>query len=85
MAAIAFILCFAAFTAAQVSVTTYTNAGASQDEYNANSGGVFKEYDLGPVTFNTAGNYTFKFTAVRHNASSTGYTVAVDYINLTPQ
>jgi hypothetical protein len=62
-----------------------TNAGASQDEYNANSGGVFKEYDLGPVTFNTAGNYTFKFTAIGHNASSTGYTVVVDYIKLTPQ
>jgi hypothetical protein len=62
-----------------------TNAGAPQDEYNANTGGVFKEYDLGPLTFNTAGNYTLKFSATGHNPSSTGYTVVVDYIKLTPQ
>jgi hypothetical protein len=61
------------------------NVGAAQDEYNANSGGVFKEYDVGPATFSTAGNYTFKFSATGHNASSSGYTVVVDYIKLTPQ
>jgi hypothetical protein len=62
-----------------------SNVGAAQDEYNANSGGVFKEYDLGPATFSAAGNYTFKFSATSHNASSSGYSVAVDYIKLTPQ
>jgi len=62
-----------------------TNVGAAQDEYNANSSGVFKEYDLGPATFTAAGNYTFKFTATSRNASSSGYTVVVDYIKLTPQ
>ena len=62
-----------------------SNVGAAQDEYNSNSGGVFKEYDLGPATFSAAGNYTFKFSATSHNASSSGYSVAVDYIKLTPQ
>ena len=61
------------------------NVGAAQDEYNANGSGVFKEYDLGPATFSAAGNYTFKFSATGHNASSSGYTVVVDYIKLTPQ
>jgi hypothetical protein len=62
-----------------------SNIGAAQDEYNANGAGVFKEYDLGPTTFSTPGNYTFKFPATGHNASSSGYTVVVDYIELTPQ
>lgn len=61
------------------------NVGAGQDEYNANGNGVFVEYDAGLVTLPAAGNYTFKFTAVGHNASSTGYTVVVDYIKLTQQ
>jgi hypothetical protein len=62
-----------------------SNIGAAQDEYNANGAGVFKEYDLGHTTFSTPGNYTFKFPATGHNASSSGYTVVVDYIELTPQ
>ena len=61
------------------------NAGISRDEYTASSTGVFKEYDLGPVTFKTSGEYAFKFTAVGHNPSSTGYTVAVDYVKLFRQ
>ena len=58
------------------------NAGTARDEYNASGTGVLKEYDLGAVTFQTSGNYTFKFTAIGHNASSTGYTVVVDYLKL---
>ena len=61
------------------------NVGAAQDEYNANGNGVFAEYDAGTVVVSTAGNYTFKFTAVGHNAGSSGYTVVVDYIKLTSQ
>jgi len=61
------------------------NAGPTEDEYSANGNGVFQEYDLGPVTFTTAGNYSFKFTVTGHNSSSSGYTVCFDYIKLTPQ
>jgi hypothetical protein len=61
------------------------NAGSPQDEYNASGAGTLKEYDLGAVTFSTAGNYGFNFTATGHNASSSGYTVVVDYIKLTRQ
>jgi hypothetical protein len=32
----------------------------------------------------TAGNYTFKFSATGHNASSSAYTVVVDPIKLAP-
>jgi hypothetical protein len=32
----------------------------------------------------TAGNYTFKFSATGHNASSSAYTVVVDSIKLAP-
>lgn len=62
-----------------------TNVGPTEDEYNSNSNGVFKECDLGATTFSSAGSYTFKFAATGKNTSSTSYTVVVDYIKLTPQ
>jgi hypothetical protein len=61
------------------------NAGTPRDEYAPTGTGIFQEYDLGPVTFKTSGNYTFKFSAIGHNASSTGYTVVVDYVKLFGQ
>jgi hypothetical protein len=60
-----------------------TNVGPTEDEYNANGGGVFQEFDLGNVTIPSAGNYSFKFTVTGHNSASTGYTVCFDYIKLT--
>jgi len=39
---------------------------------------------LGEVYLN-AGNQAFKFTVSGKNASSTGYTLAFDYIELIPQ
>ena len=62
-----------------------TNVGPTEDEYSANGDGVFQEYDLGNVTFPAPGNYSFKFTVIGHNSSSSGYTVCFDYIKLTPQ
>ncbi|MGC1644581.1 MAG: chitobiase/beta-hexosaminidase C-terminal domain-containing protein, partial [Candidatus Sulfotelmatobacter sp.] len=62
-----------------------TNVGPTEDEYSANSGGLFQEYDLGNFTFPSAGNYSFKFTVTGHNASSSGYTVCFDYIKLTAE
>jgi len=61
------------------------NTGPMEDEYSSNENGVFQEYDLGSVTFATAGNYSFKFTVTGHNSGSSGYTVCFDYIKLTPQ
>jgi len=40
---------------------------------------------LGTVSISAAGNYAFKFTVSGKNASSTGYTLAFDYIELIPQ
>jgi hypothetical protein len=62
-----------------------TNVGPKEDEYSANANGVFQEYDLGNVTFPAPGNYSFKFTVIGRNSSSSGYTVCFDYIKLTPQ
>jgi hypothetical protein len=59
------------------------NVGPTEDEYNANGGGVFQEFDIGNVTIPTAGNYSFKFTVTGHNSASSGYTVCFDYIKLT--
>jgi hypothetical protein len=61
------------------------NFGPTVDEYNANSGGVWKEFDLGNLNFPSSGNYQFKFTATSKNASSSGYALTFDYIKLTPQ
>ena len=55
--------------------------GAVQDEYNASVG--YAVRDLGTVYLNS-GNQAFKFTVAGKNASSTGYTLAFDYIELVP-
>jgi hypothetical protein len=59
------------------------NVGPTQDEYSASE--TFAEFDLGAVTITAAGNNQFKFTVVGHNAGSSGFTMAFDYIKLTPQ
>jgi hypothetical protein len=59
--------------------------GPAEDEYSSNGNGIFQEYDLGNVTFTSAGKHSFAFTAIGHNSLSTGYTVCFDYIKLTPQ
>jgi sugar lactone lactonase YvrE len=56
------------------------NVGQPQDEYNVALGYVAR--DVGTVSFPVAGNYAFKFTVTGKNASSTGYTLAFDYIEL---
>jgi len=61
------------------------NVGPAEDEYSANGGGAFQEFDLGNVTIPSAGNYSFKFTVTGHNSASSGYTVCFDYIKLTTQ
>jgi hypothetical protein len=61
------------------------NVGPVVDQYNANTNGVWKEFDVRNVTFSVAGNYQFVFTVTGKNSSSSGYTLAFDYIKLTPQ
>ena len=59
------------------------NLGPQTDEY---SGPVtWKEFDLGSFNFPASGTYSFTFTVAGHNAKSKGYTLAFDYIKLTPQ
>jgi hypothetical protein len=55
--------------------------GSVQDEYNASVG--YAVRGLGTVYLNS-GNQAFKFTVAGKNASSTGYTLAFDYIELVP-
>ncbi|WP_171691550.1 golvesin C-terminal-like domain-containing protein [Paenibacillus germinis] len=58
-----------------------TNVGSRQDEYRSSSLSV--ETDLGNYYFGTAGNKEFKFQVVGKNASSSGYTLLLDYVKLT--
>lgn len=60
------------------------NVGPTADQY-ANSPGLFKEFDAGNVSISAPGNYQFKFTVTGKNPGSTGYSLAFDYIKLTPQ
>lgn len=55
--------------------------GVVQDEYAASVG--YDVRDLGAVFLN-AGNQAFKFRVTGKNASSSGYTLAFDYIELVP-
>ena len=45
---------------------------------------MLKEFDCGPWTVPTNGNYEFRFTVVDKNAASSGFTLAFDYIKFTP-
>jgi hypothetical protein len=56
--------------------------GFVQDEYSTSVG--YAVCDLGTVAFLTAGNEAFKFSVAGKNSSSSGYTLAFDYIELIP-
>ncbi|MFZ3217886.1 MAG: chitobiase/beta-hexosaminidase C-terminal domain-containing protein [Candidatus Acidiferrales bacterium] len=58
------------------------NLGPTEDQYAATN--VWQELDVGTVTL-AAGNNVFKFTVIGKNAASSGYTLAWDYVKLTPQ
>jgi N-acetylneuraminic acid mutarotase len=57
--------------------------GAAQDLYAPSS--VWTELPIGNVTFTATNNHAFKFRVVGRNASSSGYTLNIDYIKLVPQ
>jgi hypothetical protein len=59
------------------------NVGPAEDQYVSSSAWV--EFDVGTVTFSSAGNQPFKFTVVGKNSASSGYSISFDYIKLTPQ
>ncbi len=58
--------------------------GAEFDGYQADPGS-YKEVDSGDVTFDSAGDKTFKFQITGRNPSSTGWYLSMDYIQLTPK
>jgi hypothetical protein len=60
------------------------NLGKTMDQYTSNAGGIFQIYDLGNVSL-SAGNSQFKFTVTGKDASSSSYSMAFDYIQLTPE
>ncbi len=61
----------------------YTDHGSPIDQYS--SAAVFSEIDVGSFTPGTAGDKSFRFTVTGKNASSSGYSLAFDYIALVPQ
>ncbi len=60
------------------------NQGSPVDTYLPSPGG-YSIVDYGTKTFTTPGNKAFKFTVTGKNASSSGYSLSTDYIELTPQ
>ncbi len=60
-----------------------TNVGSPQDEYAASA--AYPELDLGNWTPATTSDKWIRFTVTGKNASSTGYSIAFDYIKLIPQ
>ncbi len=63
--------------------SSFVNHGAVQDSYNATN--LRAEFDLGTVTFGSAGDKTFRFTVTGKNAASSGYELWFDYITLIAQ
>jgi hypothetical protein len=60
-----------------------TNHGSPQDEYT--SAETFKSVNIGNVVFSSSGNKAFEFLVTGKNSSSSGYSLAFDYISLVPQ
>ena len=58
------------------------NQGSPQDEYSSSVG--YGVRDLGPVTFTSTGNKTFKFLVTGQNSDSSGYKLVLDYLDLVP-
>jgi sugar lactone lactonase YvrE len=56
------------------------NQGTPQDEYSPTIG--YEVRDLGTVTFASEGNQTFRFVVTGRNPNSSGYALALDYIDL---
>ncbi len=58
------------------------NRGKPQDEYSAAN--AYSVRDLGYITFTVGGNKAFKFLVTGKNASSGGYSLGLDYLELVP-
>jgi len=61
---------------------SYNNLGPAFDEYSASA--TYGEVDLGSWTVGTSDKYV-GFNVTGHNASSSSYAIAIDYIELVPQ
>jgi hypothetical protein len=62
---------------------TFSNVGPVQDLYSGAS--AYVELDLGAWVPGTTGDKELRVRVTSKNSLSTGYTVCVDYIKLTPQ
>ncbi len=69
--------------AASAITQSYSNVGSTQDEYSSSD--QYVELDLGNWFPGSNSDKLFKFTVTGKNASSSGYTIAFDYIKLILQ
>ncbi len=67
---------------ASATVGVFGNVGSARDEYAATE--TYAELDLGTWSPISTGDKWARFSVTGKNASSTGYTLTVDYIKLTP-
>ena len=68
--------------ASPLSVTNFVNVGLVSEGYAAAP--TSAELDLGTNSFNTTGDYAFRFSIAGRNVSSSGYNLVLDYVRLTP-
>jgi hypothetical protein len=61
---------------------TYTNVGGTQDLYNSSA--TYQRLTFGNVTMGSNGTLYVRITAVGQNASSTGWAIQIDKIELVP-
>jgi len=61
------------------------SVGALQDEYQATDAVPISPAIWAIFNFAAAGNYSFKFTITGKNAASSGYSLCLDTLTLTPQ
>ncbi len=63
--------------------SSFSNHGSTQDLYTATA--AYSSLNIGSVSIGTTGDKLFRFMVTGKNAASSGYTLAFDYIRLSPQ
>jgi hypothetical protein len=66
-------------------VGSTSNVGPAVDEYSAGVNPIYSYVDLGNWAPGSSNDKAFRFTVTGKNTASSGYGIAIDYIELIPQ
>ncbi len=75
---------FQVSAARDASPINFSDIGPVVDQYSTSTSGVITAIDLGNWSPVTTSGKEFRFTVTGKNAASTGYSITIDYIQLTP-